>query len=353
MVKLSRGVFVLYLLLMVIGLIFIIDSSVVDAYRDFGNRWSYIVRQSLWGVISLVSFLIISNLSLERLFSKSSLIFWLNIALLVLVLIPGLGVEILGARRWLNIGVSLIQPSEFIKTSLVLYLPYLNLTLKSSYRQFIFTGFLPVVLILMQPDLGTALVVFASVLGLYFLSNLPLKKIAVFLPVSLILLCLYVVISPYRLNRVKTFIHPSSDNQNTSYQSLQSRIAIGRGGLFGVGIGQSRQKYNFLPESSTDSIFSIIAEETGLLGSTFLLLVFVLLVIISFKISQQSKNLLYSQTASGIAIVISAQTLLNLGALTGLLPLTGVPLPLISYGGSSLLNFSLNLGILSAIAKKC
>ena len=351
MAKLGRVIFFTYLGLVIFGILFITNSSVVDAYREFGNQWIYLIKQAIWVLISIISYLVISRQPLKKLYSNLTPVYWMTILLLLLVLLPGVGQQIQGARRWLNFGFFSLQPSEFIKGVLVLYLPYLIHVKKVTPRQFLFWGFLPVGLVLIQPDFGTAIVISSLVIGLYLLSNLPLKDLLKYIPIGLIILTVYIVSSPYRLQRIQTYFSGYTDPLENSYQSRQSLIAIGNGGLMGIGFGQSRQKYNFLPESSTDSIFSIIAEETGLFGSTLLIILLLIIITVSFRIAVNSSEAIFSHTAAGIGLLISTQALLNLGAITGLLPLTGVPLPFISYGGSSLLNFTICLAVLTAIAK--
>jgi len=351
MVKLSRLTFWLYLCLLIIGLVFIVNSSVVDAYRDFANQWVYLIRQSVWVSLSFASYLFISRFPLPKLYVMAKTFYFVCIGLLLLVLIPGIGTHVSGAQRWFSLGFFNLQPSEFIKIILVIFLPYITYIQKIDFKKFAFYGGLPILLTLMQPDLGTALVITLVVLGLFIIQGYSFKTLLLFLPGLIGILLIYIIVSPYRMERVKTFFGKHSDSLGNYYQTHQSLIAIGRGGLTGVGFGQSRQKYNFLPESSTDSIFSIIAEETGLWGTSLLLLLFISLISVAIKISGQTKNIMYSQSAAGVGILIAAQSLLNLGAITGLLPLTGVPLPFISYGGSSLLNFSLCLGLLTAISK--
>jgi len=351
MAKLGKVIFITYLCLVILGIFFITTSSVVDAYREFGNQWVYIAKQAIWIFISIISYLVISRQSLKKIYANSANAYWLIMILLILVLLPGFGQQIQGARRWLNIGFSSLQPSEFIKGALVMYLPYLIHVKKILAQKFLLLGFLPIGLILIQPDFGTAIIVIILVISLYLLSAYPLGVLLKYIPIGLLILTVYVISSPYRSQRIQSYFSSSTDLLNGSYQRRQSLIAIGNGGLFGIGFGQSRQKYNFLPESSTDSIFSIIAEETGLIGSTFLIILFMVIITTSFRIANNSPHPLYSHTASGIGILISSQVLLNLGAISGLIPLTGVPLPFISYGGSSLLNFSLCLGILTAITK--
>ncbi len=348
MVKLNRLIFLLYFLLLAFGLLYVASSSVVEAYRATGNQWQYVLKQLTWLIISLFAYLVVSHTSPKMIFYYSSTFYFFSFLLLVVVLFAP---AISGAKRWLDLGFFSLQPSEFIKTALLIYLPYLHFQAKISWDKFLIYGLVPVILILIQPDFGTASVIIILTLLLYFLLGFSIKNLVKILPLIIPLIFFYVISAPYRMERLKTFFIATHDPQGSSYQSRQSLIGIGSGGFWGLGIGQSRQKYNFLPESSTDSIFSIIAEETGTIGSSLLLFIYFMLIIVIFRISANLSTPLHAIVVAGIGSLISIQSLINLSALTGLLPLTGVPLPFVSYGGSSLLNFSLSLGVISSLVK--
>lgn len=266
------------------------------------------------------------------------------------MLIPGLGIKVLGARRWINLGFTVLQPSELTKLAVVIYL---SSWLSQHQRFWPFAFIVSVVLglIMLQPDLGTAMIVGMIAFSLYFVSGGSLKKIIVSGLIGSVIAGILIVASPYRLNRVKTFLDPSSDPLGTSYHIRQVLIAIGSGGMTGQGIGKSRQKYQYLPEASTDSIFAIIAEETGFIGSLVVISALYALVNQGYKIAKNSDDVFAKLLVTGIISWVGFQMLLNLSAMVALVPLTGVPLPLISYGGSSLIMILFALGMVANVSR--
>ena len=326
------------------------DSSLVSSSRDFGDQWKYLKLQGMWTVISLVGFLIAGKLPLKLLEKFALPIFSLSIILLLLVLIPGIGSKILGARRWINLGLFSLQPSEFAKISLIIFLSSL-LRQKDKFISFLVILGIMLGLVMFQPDLGTSLVLLGSGLTIYFVSNQELRKLLILLPVGLIAIGALILTSPYRLNRVKTFLDYSHDPLGSSYQIRQSLLGLGSGGITGVGFGQSRQKYEYLPEAMTDSVFAIIGEELGLIEGLIVIATFTVLVINGFQVAASTDDEFQKFLAVGISSLIGLQAFINISAIVALVPLTGIPLPFISYGGSSLLTMLFSTGLLLNIAK--
>lgn len=346
----DRLILFLTFALSLFGLTIIFDASSVSALRDFGNKFHYFEHQSLWFGLGIFSFLFFSIFD-YKIFKKFALpVFLISMFFLVLVLIPGFNREIYGGKRWLQLGPIGFQPAELMKLTLIIYLS----TLFEKKKEFIpFLVLLGVILglLLLEPDLGTASIIIATAVCLFFVSGASLKELSVIGIISFLLIPIAIIISPYRKNRLLTFLNSSFDIQGSSYHVRQILFALGSGGLLGRGLGQSRQKFLFLPEVSTDSIFAIIAEEFGFLGASLLILVFFFLVLRCLKISTQIKDTFGQYLVIGIIFSIGFQTLVNLAAMVSLVPLTGVPLPFISYGGSSLVVTLTGMGIIYNISK--
>lgn len=317
------------------GLLMVGNVSVVEAYRGFGSAWHFFRLQLGWIMIGLVAFIFLARVRLSWLGEIAPVFLGVNLIFLLLVLLPGLSQPILGARRWLNFGWLNFQPAELAKLSVTLYLSTYLAKGKDWWRA---GGVVMLILFLvaLEPDLGTMLIIFFLALAIYFVSGPPLLYPSLFLALVGIVSIFLVLISPYRRERALTFFNPERDPLGSSYQVKQALIALGSGGLWGVGLGQSRQKYAYLPETTTDSIFAIIAEETGFFGSLAVVMAYFLLFWRGLRIAKKVQNLQEKLLATGVTAWLGGQTIINLGAMTALIPLTGVPLPFISYGGSSL-----------------
>lgn len=334
----------------IIGLIAIYDASVVDAYRSFSDKFHYVKQQLNWLILATITSFIVSQLPLRLIKKYTPFILGVSLLLMLLVLIPGLTPKLLGARRWLVIGPVVIQPSEILKISLILYLStWLDKVQELNKFLVIYLGVM--FLIMMQPDLGTGLIITSICFAMFYISGAPLKTITSFLALILGAVLVMIIFSPYRMNRVKSFMDPTNDPLGTSYHINQILYGLGSGGLTGVGLGQSRQKFAYLPEATTDSIFVILAEEIGFIGSAIVILSMIGLALFSFKISLKSNDNYHKLVGSGISVLFISQIFINLGSMTALVPLTGVPLPFISYGGSSLVTSFIALGLLINIAK--
>jgi len=331
------------------GLLMVGSSSVVDAARDFGDKWYYLKLQTGWAVIGLAGFFLISRLSYQKLEKLSVTLLLATLLLLVLVLIPGLGSKLLGARRWLNLGFFSFQPAELAKLTLAIYFSSL---LKKTTRFWPFIAVLGLssLLIMLEPDLGTTLILTGSSLITYFGSGSQLRYLSLMIPIFIITVAALVLFSPYRLDRLKTYFDYSRDPLGSSYHIRQVLLSLGSGGVFGVGLGQSKQKYEFLPEATTDSIFAVIGEELGLVGGIAVIAAFLFFMHQGMQVVASAPDKFGANLALALTSWISLQALVNLGAMVAIIPLTGVPLPFISYGGSSLVLVLLASGILVNIA---
>ena len=338
------------ILLTLFGLLMVFNASIVEGYQEFNDKFHFVRLQSIWAVVGLLGMAVASLIPFSVYKKLSQPIFILALLLLIGVLIPGVGFEAQGARRWINLGFTNFQPSELTKLAIIIYFSSW-LSKHQRFAPFIFITSVVLGLIMLQPDLGTAIIIGSIAFVLYFIAGGSLKHIIFGGLGGALLATLLIVSSPYRLNRLKTFIDPTSDPLGTSYHIRQVLIALGSGGLTGQGIGKSRQKYQYLPEASTDSIFAIIAEETGFIGSFLVIVVIYFLINQGYKIASRAPDMFSKLLATGIVSWIGFQALINLAAMVALVPLTGVPLPLISYGGSSLITILFALGIVINISK--
>lgn len=342
----------LVILLIVIGFTFISISSLTEANNTAGDKFYFLKKQGFWIIISFLAFYFSSKIKLKLVNKFSSLFYFFSLICLVLVLVPGLSNPILGARRWLNLGIFSFQPSELLKLSSVIY--FANLFSQESKKTFfnlIIYLIGPFLLIILQPNLSTAILVSAISICMFYLSGGKIIPIFILCLGFVILAFILVIISPYRLSRLQTLMNPESSE--SSYHSNQIILSLSSGGMFGKGFANSDQKYRFLPKISTDSILAIIGEEMGFIGTLSIMIIYVLLISHLIKISSLiNKNSFDSLIVSGTACWITFQSLINIAAIANIIPLTGVPLPFISYGGSSLTTLMIAIGLVSNIEKK-
>lgn len=340
----AKIIFLTVSVLLMVGVVMIYSSSAVYAYQRYGDSMYFVKRHIVFLVLGLAAAVACMSIPPRMIANNSKAIMLLALAALVAVLVPGIGVQAGGARRWMRFFGFGFQPSEAAKLALIIYLADLTSRKKHITTDFRY-GFLPPagvigltsVLVLAEPDLGTSVVILFIGFILLFVSGVRLRHLgAVMLPV-LPALGLAVAMKPYRMRRITVFLHPWQDRMGAGFQLIQSFIALGSGGLIGVGLGQSRQKLFYLPESHTDFIFSIIGEELGFLGTFSVLLVFTVLVWFSLRLAIKIKDEFASRVVMGISAMIAFEVIVNIGVSTGALPTKGLPLPFISYGGSSLL----------------
>lgn len=338
------------LILMGIGILAVTDVSAPEAMDTFSDRFYFVKQQSVWMVIGLIFFFVASQINV-RIWEKFAIaIFALSIVFLILVLIPQLSIMTLGARRWISIGFFRFQPSEFAKLALCIYLAKVSTTKKN-----IFAYIVPIVitvgLVMLQPDLGTSIVLIVISFTQIFISGIDLRKMILVALGGLIIVTLLIFTSDYRRQRVMSFINPFSSADAGSYHIKQVLYSLALGGVSGSGIGQSKQKYLFLPEATTDSIFAIISEETGFIGSFTIIVIYLFISLRMLVRSKEIENQFLKTLSLGIFAWFFGQLFVNLGAISALIPFTGVPLPFISYGGSTLISTLIAFGIFNSILK--
>ena len=345
--------------LMIISLLMIYSASFVWAEYKFNNPFKYVINQGIFTIIGIIILIIISNINPRIYYKKSNIILFSCIILLILVLIPGIGVVRNGSRSWFQIGSFGIQPSEFTKIALIIftskYLEKSNKFLKD-YKKgvfpILFILFLLFGLIMLEPDFGTGMIIVITIISLLFIAGVNMKFFIGLGILGIIGIIGLIIIAPYRMDRITSFINPWSDPLGTGFQIIQSLYAIGPGGIFGVGYLNSRQKAFYLPEPQTDFIFSIIAEEFGIVGTLVILSLFAIILIRGIKIALKQKNLFYKYLTFGLVFQLMVQVIMNLSVVIGLIPVTGVTLPFMSYGGSSLLTSLIGIGIILSINNK-
>ncbi len=339
--------------LSLIGLFFVFEASSVRSFNEFSDSFHYFKLQFVWIVLGMAVMFAISFFNYHRLYYVSFLAMLTTIILLFLVLIPGVGFKAGGARRWLDFGIINFQPTELAKFSVIIYLSswFIHRERKRFFSFMILLGLL-MFLIVLQPDMGTAIIVFLLSIVIYYLAGIELHYLIFLVPLSIGSFFLLVKTSPYRFSRLLAFFNPALDPQGITYHINQILISLGNGGLFGQGFGVSRQKYLFLPEAHTDSIFAIMSEEFGFVGGVILIGIFIYFIFQIYKIVIRAPDRFGRLLAGGIFAFFNLQIIINLSGMVNLLPLTGVPLPFISYGGSNLLVSFILLGILINIAKQ-
>ena len=350
--------FITVIALIIFGLVMIYSASSIWAEYKFNDSFKYVKQQSLFIIIGIFLMIMISKIDYKLYYKKTNLILVICLVLLVLVLIPGIGSIRNGSRSWFGIGSFGIQPSEFAKLGLIIFsAKYLSNNEK--VLKCILKGVIPLLLVLflvfglimLQPDFGTGMIIVVSILAMMFIAGVNIKFfiglgiLGVFGIIGLI------VIAPYRMDRITSFIDPWSDPLGTGFQIIQSLYSIGPGGLLGQGFLNSRQKQFYLPEPQTDFIFSIISEEFGFLGVVIVVGLFLIILYRGIKIALNSKDSFSKYLAFGMIFQILIQAIMNLMVVIGLIPVTGVTLPFLSYGGSSLLISMVSIGILLNISR--
>lgn len=353
MSKSGKMLTILTFLLVIFGLVMLSSAGIVEGHNKFGSPSYFLVHQLLYGALP--------GAALFLLFSRVNYRFWRKIALpllivvtglLVLVFVPGIGYGFRGAQRWVGFKFFSFQPSEFLKLSLIIYLAAwfgryegrINVGLRSIAPFFLVFGFAGL-LLLLQPDMGTLILVALIAASVYFFAGARLAHFLSLILIIAILISIFSVLEPYRFARLKAFLNPDTDKQGATYHINQALLGIGSGGIFGLGFGQSQQKINYLPEPVGDSIFAIIVEELGFVGAVVLLSLFLSLALVLISIAGGVHNQFGKLLVLGIMTWITGQALINISAITGLIPLTGIPLPFISFGSSSLVTVMAGLGI--------
>ncbi|OGI15447.1 MAG: cell division protein FtsW [Candidatus Moranbacteria bacterium RBG_19FT_COMBO_42_6] len=347
--------------LLVFGLVMIASAGIAYSKIRFGDPYFFFKRQLFFGFIPGIILLYISQKINYAFWKKVAFPFFVvSIALLVLVFIPGVGSKIYGASRWIQLGsIPSFQPSEMLKLSLILYLAAWLESRGERIRDF-FEGLAPFIMIISlisfllikQPDMGTLGVIILIAISMFFVSGSKISHILAMGAAGLGLLMVLIKTEAYRMNRFLVFLHPELDPRGVGYQINQALLAIGSGGLFGVGLGHSLQKFNYLPEPVGDSIFAIIGEELGFVGVSLLIFCFIFLVLRGLKVAKNAPDTFSRLVATGIVSWIFFQAFINISAISGIIPLTGIPLPFISYGGTSIVFLMIGAGILLNISKQ-
>ena len=346
-------------LLLVLGLLMVLSASSVLSLRANGNSYTIFVRQLIWVGVGLPMAYVASRMTPRHFRMLAYVALLGSVFLLVLTYIPGLGVGVNGNTNWLNLGGPLqIQPSEFAKLALVMWCADLYARKEKLLTQWkhLLVPMVPVcglviALVVGQRDLGTALVLMAVMIGMIWIVGAPTRLFVATIVVVGTIASYFVITAKHRMDRISSFWDPFSDPSGIGWQAYHSFYALSTGGWWGVGIGNSRQKWGNLPEAHTDFIFSVIGEELGLVGSLTVLALFLTLAYAGVRIATRNTEPFVRYAAAGTTIWIMAQTLVNLGAVIGLLPIVGIPLPLLSYGGSALLPTLIAIGMLLSFAK--
>jgi cell division protein FtsW len=358
--KIDRWLFFGVMALVVFGLVMISSAGVAYSQSRFGDSYYFFKRQLLYGILpGLLALYFFQKFDYRRIKKFTIPLFMATLILLTLVFIPGIGASIYGANRWLQLGPISFQPSEMAKLATILYLAaWLESKGKKKIKDF-FEGYVPFLgiigvagfLIIKQPDTGTLGILVLVSLSIYFASGANISHLLSTFILGIIGLLVLIKIEPYRMNRFSVFLNPEMDPRGIGYQINQALLALGTGGIFGLGIGHSRQKFNYLPEPVGDSIFAIIGEELGLLGAVTVIGLFLFVAVRGFFIAKNAPDDFGKLTAVGITSWIIFQAFINIAAMTSLIPLTGVPLPFVSYGGTSLVFLMAGVGILLNISK--
>lgn len=346
------------ILISIFGIIMIYSASSIWAEYKYNDPLKYVKNQALFFIIGLILMFLVSKINYKFYLKKSNILLIGCIILLILVLIPGVGMVRNGSRSWFGIGSFGIQPSEFTKLALIIFTSKYLMNNEKNMKN-IKKGVLPILcvlifvfgLIMLQPDFGTGMIIVISIIGLLFVGGVSMKFFIGLGIIGVLGITGLIIIAPYRLARILSFLNPWSDPLGSGFQIIQSLYAIGPGGLFGFGFLNSRQKHFYLPEPQTDFIFSIISEEFGFLGIVIVVTLFLSIIITGFKISKNCKDLFGKYLSFGIMFQLSFQALLNLMVVVGLIPVTGVTLPFLSYGGSSLLITLCSIGVILNISR--
>lgn len=354
----DKKLFFIVIILAIFGLVMIYSSSSIWAQYKFDDQFHYLKYQSVFFIFGCFLMFLVSKIDYKLYYKYSNIILVCSFLLLVLVLIPGVGSIRNGSRSWFGIGSLGIQPSEAAKISLIIfaskYLSHSDRYIKSYLKGVFPILFVTLVffgLIMLQPDLGTGMILFISIVAILFVAGVSMSFFVWGGVLGLIGIIILIVIAPYRMNRITSFINPWKDELGTGFQIIQSLYAIGPGGLLGTGYLNSIQKHFYLPEPQTDFIFSVIAEEFGVVGAFIVVGLFALLLYFGIKISNNTSDSFGKYLSFGILFQMIFQACMNLCVVVGLIPVTGVTLPFLSYGGSSLLVSMSSIGIVLNISR--
>ena len=341
------------------GLLMVLSASSVEAFKNYGSSFLFFKKQLVGAAGGLIALLALSRYDYRRLRRLARPMFWLTLAGLVAALIPGIGVSGGGSSRWLTFGPITVQPSELAKLALILVAAHV-LERKGGFIGDVRELCIPVIpmtaiaclLMVAQPDLGTTIITVAAVLTVLYLAGARLRHLTALISLGTVAAVGLVLTQGYQRARFDSYLHPWQHPLQGGYQIIQGQIALGSGGWFGVGLGASRQKWSYVPNAHTDFIFAIIGEELGLIGTLLVLTAFAFFCYLGIRIAREAPDRFGFLVAGGITSWIGIQAVINIGAVTGMLPITGVPLPMISFGGTSLVLTMAAIGILLSIARR-
>ncbi len=350
--------FMIMVVLICIGLVMIYSASGIYASEKYHDEFFFLKRHLSFILIGSAFAFLILMADYKKLRKYARPMMLISIFLLLLVLVPGLGREVAGARRWFRFKLFSFQPSEFTALAMIIYVADF-IARKENQIKTIRWGLLPImgvlgsvsILILAQPDLGTAISISAVVFLMLYVGGVPWRYLLFILLIAGFMLYLLIVSEPYRMRRIAAFLNPWADPKGSGFQIIQSQIALGSGGIFGSGLGHSRQKLFYLPAAHTDFIFSIIGEELGLLGTTGVIVLFIIFIRLGLKVVRNASDRFGYFLSLGLVSMLSFRAIINIGVSCGIMPTKGLPLPFISYGGSSFVFDMISVGLLLNIAK--
>ena len=349
----------LVVILTLIGLVMVLSASYATAYYEYGSSWYQFKRQLIWVALGTVAMVVIMRVDYRRWRRYTNLLLVVALGLMVAVMVPGLGVNVNGSSRWLGFGQFRVQPSELAKLAVLMFAADLLArradrvdNLKLTLRPVLVVFAVFAVLLMMQPNLGTTILLGSIVFVMLFVSGVAVKPLVGSFGAGAGLAVVAAVAEPYRFRRLMAFLNPWKDPQNTGYQTIQSQIAAAHGGLTGSGIGHSIAKFGFLPYAQTDFIFAIVADELGFIGAVLLIALFIAVGVVGVRIALHAPDRYGMLLATGITTWVLFQAFVNIGAVVGVLPITGVPLPFVSFGGSSLVVVLAAMGIELSIARQ-
>ena len=353
----SLLIFCITMFLVLFGILMVYSASFYYAEKTYNNSYFYLIKQAVGFFVGLIALIFLSKFNYLKLKKISLLSLIIGYILLLLVFVPGIGVTNYGATRWIRMPGFTIQSSEIAKFCFVLFSA--NVLSKSYKNVKTFKGVLPVIvaggimclLIILEPNMSITMCVGIVMVVMLVVGGMSLKHFIIIAVPALMLACVLIIIEPYRFDRLLAFINPWANPKGEGYQLIQSFFSISDGGLFGVGLFNSRQKYLFLPFAESDFIFSVVAEEFGLIGCVAILILYFILIVCGIKVAIKAKDRFGCYLATGITAVIAVQTLLNVSVVSGLIPPTGLPLPFISAGSTSIVVFMAAIGVLLNISK--
>jgi cell division protein FtsW len=345
--------------LVIIGVVMVLSASSVLSVTDYGSVWHFFVRQLIWTTIGVVAFVLVVRTDYHKWSRAAMPLLVVSAALLAIVLIPKIGIYVGGSRRWLGVGSWRFQPSEIAKLALLLFSADL-LTRRAHDIDDVRRVLRPLLLVVLgcgalvclEPDLDSTVIMAVIVGTIMVAGGIRYRHLAVVAGSGVALAAILAVAAPYRRARVFTFLDPTADASNTGYQMLQSLIATGSGGIDGVGLGAGRAKWLFLPNAHTDFIFAVIGEELGLIGTLTVLGLFGAFAVLGIRTALRAPDRFGMLVAAGVTVWVVAQAAVNIGGVIGLLPVSGIPLPFVSFGGSSLLFTMIAAGILANVARQ-